>query len=1021
MQYKIINDELFTQQFRADQDFYYYKNCTDKSCTKTLKLEELEDYIIQSDISEENKNTRNLIVINPIKSLDGILGKSKEYFYLPNSIMFDLDVKKEAVDVQNQLLKDTNAKTLDDALKQVYEQLKSDECCLYLDYSQSGTGLKAIFSVVSQTYVDYLDGDDVNTLLAEGIHQQNFKVLLSYLQKYGLKFYDNKSIDYLDGCGNKLTQGTFSSNGTHFYINSMAKVLRGEFDEKLVFNEINKNSNKTYLNSDDKDVLKLNNKYSEAFFKHITEIHNERGDEWMQFEKAIKEVMGHYLYDLYPSLQHLDREYLKSYYKLFKKYYCGNSRKKEKTSLDNFKEYVNKTRYNYVVPLHQIFSKCYGYVPTVDIDTVECDFFKNEYDEIIEYNEFVGKEEQQEELFTIFDKHDNVVFKSDAGSGKTTLIQKYISYKFKDGLSRIAFVIPKNSLLEQQKYIIEELEEFKDIKIVSNYDSKTYKKENFNKDDKVLILSSTPKLRYGADVELVIIDEIQNLVFYSDTIISNRLRGVKTIFTSATPEAYLIGEHDYYYLNMIKEDKVKQTLNIIIRKSQTAALKELINKDRKQMIFLNDVSRSKNFAASFPHINFSYLNRQVKNKKETKEVLRNQYLKDNHYLVTRYVSEGLNFNNEKWDDLIIMEDKSLSPSELYQLSCRFRKVKGLNIYLIARGRNGLSDRELQYDCLQNLIEDDRLNKAENLCVRVNKHHKANSNRSYMKHEYLLKYNGGDYVVNYDKFKLDAYNKYFQQYYMNCSDVFDYSLGYYFTLFKSFIKEDEEHDKFVKDERIENIFIANRDVITSMYSVQKEFTKRNQFDIDEEVSSLFNNEDHSSNPHCISDEDFKVIEDNYSQFVLLCKRYNELIELGGDVDKATSTNSAYKLITKNLSYQNIGSCVNRTELAGLDLELYNRQEKFINMVIQNKLFIKHRNKKSVFACVDADEVMSYLKSNNKMLIELNLGVKDYELTVERRSVDLYLSKMPRYIKKCRKSVCGVSTRVSELINLSERLN
>ena len=99
------------------------------------------------------------------------------------------------------------------------------------------------------------------------------------------------------------------------------------------------------------------------------------------------------------------------------------------------------------------------------------------------------------------------MLKAPAGAGKNTIMMEYIFKCFENGYKRIVYVLPKNSLLEQQINIMnKELikKNINDIKICKNFGKKTfYNKKEYEQEDKVVIYSSTPKVKYCDDTRLI--------------------------------------------------------------------------------------------------------------------------------------------------------------------------------------------------------------------------------------------------------------------------------------------------------------------------------------------------------------------------------------------------------------------------------------------------------------------------------------------------------------------------------------
>ena len=144
-------------------------------------------------------------------------------------------------------------------------------------------------------------------------------------------------------------------------------------------------------------------------------------------------------------------------------------------------------------------------------------------------------------------------------------------------------------------------------------------------------------------LDLLILDEIQNFVKYSTQIESNINKNIKQIWTSATPEQYLIFEENYYYVNCFKEIYHKKVLNLIISYDHKQDLIDLIDINRKQLIFLNNKQLSKNWAENIPSINFTYLNTNEKMNEDCVEIIKNEEITSGitHLFCTSFISDVL--------------------------------------------------------------------------------------------------------------------------------------------------------------------------------------------------------------------------------------------------------------------------------------------------------------------------------------------------------------------------------------------
>jgi hypothetical protein len=212
------------------------------------------------------------------------------------------------------------------------------------------------------------------------------------------------------------------------------------------------------------------------------------------------------------------------------------------------------------------------------------------------------------------------------------------------------------------------------------------------------IFCSTPNMVKIKDIDILMIDEVQNLVKYAAKILANLPIVDKLILISATPELYLIGEKDYYYLRLNRKNKVKKTINKYYSRQHHKLLREFIDPNKNQLIFYNNKEESKKiFTKESFGIDFTFINSDSREDVKIKKAINDEMLPNGHMVCTSFISDGLNFKNLQWDDIIIVGQDSLMVDEIYQLSNRFRNVQDLNINYISVPRPSKLNAVIDYD------------------------------------------------------------------------------------------------------------------------------------------------------------------------------------------------------------------------------------------------------------------------------------------------------------------------------------
>jgi hypothetical protein len=936
MNIQVISNAQTINTFRFEQEFQIFNNFQNIKSNRTIGIKDLHKHIIQTNVKDKNK--RKFIIINPTKNNL----KTKESALLPHSIMLDIDLKTDKA--KQLFIKDMGCTTIKEAMKEAIKRLRNDSCVFYCDLSSSNKGIKAFISILSDYYLkNYIDYQPTKeNLTASFIMRENFKVMCNHIEKMGFKFYNNDKIDYIDNCGNRLVQGCYTSNGNCFYVNPNASILYYD----LNINELTDKQNIKFENITKSEAQQLNNEYCEGFFNRLTKLLSDPNTPDSMGTKIINElglIFTHYNATALHSIKHTDIKYQKQFYKILLKVYEGQSI--PLNDFETFHNFISNINMDYVVLLKTILKN----VNSIALEDLNHDFFFNKYDTILNFEKWIS--ERKDELFKIFDDNTKVVLKAEAGYGKTTLLVEYIIKSF-EKLQRIALIIPKNSLLEQQLFIIQN--KYPTIKIIKNYGKgNKYNASTFNPTDKVLILSSTPKINNLTDIQLFIIDEIQNLVKYSTEIKSITINNIKTILVSATPEMFLIGESNFFYVNMLCTNYKKKILNVIVSRNQSKTLTELIKPNRKQLIFYNNIEDSKNLINNISGITFYYVNALVKDNPDIKELLTIQLLKYKHYICTSYLSDGINFNNIDWDDLIIIENGTLGPEEIYQLCNRFRKCDTVNNYLIAIPRTKVLNDKLNYDVLKDVSNlNDKTIFYKSIEDKLNVNVYKNEQTALTENKHFIKiYN--QYYFNPDSVKLDLYNNVFFNNYKIYQDVFENSLNYYFNNYKCF--KLQEGFKFTKNEYLEKFFKKYFEKIVELLTILDTFNYIKNID----------------NLKGIEKEVIEMVNDNKDYFKRIVNRVNELKNLRDDViiisddeikEKSCLASNQYHKYIKNIKKRKLGNIKDFNKVDNLDELTLKRHFLLYHIIVNSNLVSNYIGRKETIEYFYLSELVEYFINN-----------------------------------------------------------
>ncbi|WP_321309496.1 DEAD/DEAH box helicase [Marinifilum fragile] len=1048
-------------------------------CYTTCNINNLHKYIVQTDIPKEK---RDMICFHPHYNNS----KKNDDSLLPIMTMVDIDVKelkkvepkkrKNQDRINKQFIKDMNCKNLHEASDKCLQLLIKDKHCVYCDKSASSTGIKALFAISSLIYEDLNPIFESKTQILEAFEMRkkcvttknnslfeelekktleeaktalnqakilmeyNSKALSQYLSKYyNINYYENNSKpNYYDVAGGKLSQCTYSSNGTHLHINPNANILFWDFENEQQAKEYENKVDTTHTSVNSTQASKENNEYLEAFFKFYFQLKKDKDSnaqaltKYLKVQQILSVKLVNYTKALAPinSLKCSDIKYQEMFFNEFiTKHYKGDSY--DLSSFNNFLDSVSNINMDDKYLLSNILRGCY-IMPQKDIDTTILpyshgyDFFGNKYDTILKYKKYVSEEKQK--LFDIFNNNNLVVLSAQAGGGKTTLLRDYIKYRFEHGTKRIGFVLPKNALILQNEE--EFTNEFKGTgyKIVKNYEEgNRYDSSQYSNDEKLLILTSTPKINYIVDAELLIHDEIQNYVSFSTKIESNINIDCPSIMISATPEKYLISIKNYFYVRLEKYDYNKKSITIQYINHLNTDLDKLIDANRKQFIFYNDKKKGEAIKELYKQkrIDFKLLNSTTYKKDDVKDEIKSQVLKGTHYIGTSLILDGINFNNDKWSDLIIVVQK-LDANEIYQLANRFRHVKKLNIIVLVNRRKDDYQQKIGFfhfnDANKHSIE---LEDIESNIKMLNSFGRPSDMRRYGNPlQGVINNDDGTMTFNKDYLKLQTYDRVFYGKYLRYQDVFLDSLKWYFNI-KRIVKNDEEITNKVSiklkvNNKIHDTFLEYFKPITELFKEIDilSYTKPSDIlemleianKIDNSFDSLF--DDSCTEKLKLDSNLFRYLCDNVLEFRQCYEQYKTIFELsirnGRDkkishtnaLKMAVTTDRAYKAQITKLKTEFLGNKKNISDLHVTDKHEYKLQNRMIKIINKLQFTQQVQNGKNLVTVIDYEKLLEFFIRNREQYDHFQNVTNNHVFTLSLDGLKKYCNKISRAFKHSR---------------------
>ncbi|TRX71521.1 DEAD/DEAH box helicase family protein [Carboxylicivirga sp. M1479] len=996
------NDKEAITELRNSNPIYIFRDHEYNTAYRVLKGENSYHQLKEAIIEENTpKDERKCFLFNRVYDKKRLLTHCR----YPHTVIVDIDGKNQTM--MDALTNDMNVSTHSEALEKLNNIFKNDEHCLLTSYSASGKGLKAVFQVINELWLrtinhhpqikNWLEKDIKTPTEFKAYHEDlvstwqehNYNRVLEHLSQYNVQYHKELGVEnnYLDKVASIPVQVMYSVNSKGFHINKDAYLLTSDLKDFEEVKELAKKRNKAILkgekSSHDKSInneqiVKINQFYVDNLTHYLKGLSKKEAGKLINNE-TLKTYCEHgqSSYPIRLAAKHLNNKGRRFIYAIFKKHYKGDRFANLTIDFETFNHHLNTSITGKYIEL--LYNKININIPLLNTSN-NSDLFGNNYNTQLSFNIYVS--ERKSELFKIFDDNKNVILKAKAGGGKTTLIQKYIDNCFSNGYKRIAFVIPKNSLNHQQKEIITEQiinEDFtNDFKLVENFGNGNYfKNEDYGEDENVLILSSTPKLQNITKYcDLIIVDELQNLVAYANEIKSN-LKGYdgKLLLMTATPEPYLIGlkMDEYHYVNLIKSNDEKKNIMVHLSLNHNKLLDRLIDKDKKQMIFYNDFDEHTKIQTRNKGIEFFSLSSQEKEKYHCYNVIESQLLDNNRkYISTSYISDGINFQNEEWDDLIIMDNGTVSIFEIYQLSERFRKVENLNIYYIATPRifghyqpilfSEMTNHNSFNEIVTQLqIEENELNRLNKIGIEL------------VDNKYMIN-DGNEYILNKDAIKLDLLTQYFNSIYQTNQQGFKELIEYYF--------EAEFNYNDLKEK------ISSQKVINQSIDIYKKYHN--------ELTMIY---DEISIKQKISIKDIVILNEHQDRIRKYNNRKKEVesieIEITDDVlNKITLNKSNYTNWFNRKKCEMLGSNMNGDNLNSASFLEWEQQNTMKDIIVNSPFLKDYERGKTSYQYVDLDDLVDFIKRSNEVYEKFKTQM-NYHFELNATSLNKYIRNIKRH--------------------------
>ncbi|MHC1702807.1 MAG: DEAD/DEAH box helicase family protein [Tenuifilaceae bacterium] len=1037
MNYEIINDLVIKNRFFNEWGYQIYRNHSEWLALKTVPFYCLKDNIIQKDVP---KSERVYVALN--RGKDG--RRKYSHAYIPSEYGIDIDITASA---EQNFIKDFGGGNLKQAMMNFIEQFRQVPFVRFIDYSASFEGMDVSFDAAGNRLPDHKYGIHVmlnvisdNYIANWGtyktgsneqmIHDEmnaKMEVVFEYLNNngigityygYGLK---NKPYNYVDSAMNSFTQGFYTSNGLLGLFMEDADILTFKLADFYLIPAQNRLHNKgrnvyipkiknikssTPLVVSPTQLAMENEEVCDTIFDFYKRNKNNKSviDEMHAIFKGL--ITSHS--DTFPiccSLKDCNRKARRiMWYILNKSYKKDGSRTADFASLSMLENYfVSLNGVKAQLKFKNYFKDVLNLIKKNANKTVKVrktDLFENRYDKTLYYEEYIS--EKQDEIFQIFNENVKTVLTGKAGGGKSRLLMNYAVDKLDTHVYKnVLVVITKNSNLIQVKQIIKNRFPQMNGRVFDNFGAKVWwNPQKQNHPDGCIILSSTCKMSELKNIDLVIFDEIHNAVSFSEKIPSDLCHSTKFIFSSATPESYLVWESNYFYLNMVKIDDVLQ--HVLLEKTDdvTHRMEDIIKGKKTIVIYWNNIKKAMVWRDGYfknTGIYFKIISKETMAKEDwVKRMIESEMLTYNFLIVTSFYSDGINFNNLKWDVVVFRDTRHETPMNMYQTFGRLRLATP-ELYCITKERP-LSEPKwgVNFEVFRSKkAKTEELKKLKNDLRLMNSDTDRNRRTRSIREEHLYHKNAeGEFRISKDKLKKKQVDSKFLRLYNMYECVRMETLEHYFTLTVNSHIYGEKKD--VKaNELVEELWLTKGDAIIKVLAVEEKRLDNNLI-----------------NRNILSDEDEELVLDNMVFFRKIYQKIKKLKNLDLSpkdyIKELNYEGGTWDRFYRKKSSEYIGSLSQSKAdglLNGFD-NLYYEGYKRIHNYIKHHNLDKTDSKVGItYRYVLVKEVVQHILDNNNQ-DEFLLGDERLFNLCSSKSLSAYMRTGKHFFKPIHKVVGGI---------------
>lgn len=835
--YDNLNDVFNNSSF----EFYYFPNYIETRYEKdsVFKIELLPNYLLTAELyqTKEKINT-------PVYSLNNlkINYRQASSFSSANVCFIDVDFKndKQIKDFQDQYNKYDKSLTFEENIQNFMVDMS--EYGWITANSFKGKGVRIIFVILN-----YFEGEmigevrDSDPFSANDIHKSN----VQYANKLML---EKTGVRQNDDSVNSITLTTFTCRKKNAIVNSVYHLKEFKFSNIVL-------TNQQYKTKPVAEVIAENSSIKSEY-------------DWERLD-TINNQDFHYS-DILPFLSALeiykDPDIREKFYHLIKRNYTGKSFKRRILSFNNFIIFLNNLHFNdYNVSMKYCLERFAIFKTKPDNHLT--DIFGNKYDKIIEIDDYI------EDFNFLVGLTGQTVIIAGTGFGKTT--QAVIYLNSLKGIK--VFIAPTNVILEQTLHKCDEL----GIKHQSLYSNSKNQIEISDNDFIITNYNNLERLHgllNGRICAAVIIDECHKITDYATFDKDNGNRPItlpatkQTIYISATPEHFLIGNKSYNYFCFKKKSSSKRDVSITYFRSKKV-MKKMVgeimkqDKDKINIIYNNNKDENtlfKDYLKENYDLDIELVS--ADNRGNAYQIIINNSVVQNSIITTSILNDGVNINN-KIDNVFLFDNYTQSFFDNYQFSNRFRNSSP-NIYILRTISYG-EDYEFRDMDLKTYFENtfqDKMTSVTSDLDRINNNNTASGSIDISHYPYIYK-NQSKYEINENLIKYDIVSDYKKKVLFSLND-YRYFLSRYFNIVKeSYVKDISEVEgrkpmnkaklkqfvfKFYEDWIIEGEvktvkLSPEENKLYKKYkgtieTYMKRYQQLNEFkDFDKEVISLRNNE------------------------------------------------------------------------------------------------------------------------------------------------------------------------------------